>query len=53
MRAPRFTRAAIIGVAAVLAAPVVAAIAAPVDPGSARTGSLTQVGPLADHGFPA
>src|SRR5215210_8309181 len=43
---------ATVGAAIALAIPVTA-IAVPVAPDTPRTGSLTQVGPLAGHGFPA
>src|SRR3954469_21882633 len=49
----RRTVTAGLAVAVLLTSVTAGAVALPVDPGSARDGSLTQVGPLADHGFPA
>ncbi|HYN92660.1 MAG TPA: hypothetical protein VES42_02280 [Pilimelia sp.] len=49
------TRAALAaGLSAALVVPVaVAALAVPVNPAGTRQGSLAQVGPIAEHGFPA
>src|SRR3954454_14114687 len=50
----RISRSSVATVGAMVALGIPAvAIAVPVAPSTPRTGSLTQVGPLAEHGFPA